>query len=138
MSLRASRWHDRRVQLQLEREVLEWLREQLPNHDPWHVWTNFEFIDDEGRINEVDALVLAPAQVHHRIAEARKPMATLHTALKTDGREIVDNPRLLTDRKAKRLKKDPCGASCPWPRPRSACHSSNQWSSFPPRACCAT
>jgi hypothetical protein len=33
----------------------------LPDRDPWHAWTNFEFIDDEGKVNEVDALVLSPA-----------------------------------------------------------------------------
>ena len=61
MSLGANRWHViAESSYSWEREALEWLREQLPNHDPWHVWTNFEFIDDEGRINEVDALVLGP------------------------------------------------------------------------------
>jgi hypothetical protein len=43
-----------------EREALDWLREQLPDAEPWHAWSNFEFIDDEGRVNEVDALVLSP------------------------------------------------------------------------------
>jgi hypothetical protein len=43
-----------------EREALDWLRAELPNCDPWHAWTNFEFIDDDGKVNEVDALILSP------------------------------------------------------------------------------
>ncbi len=37
-----------------EKEALDWLREKLPYADPWHAWSNFEFIDEEGKINEVD------------------------------------------------------------------------------------
>ena len=44
-----------------EREALEFLREHLPDHEPWRAWSNFEFVDDEGRVNEVDLLVLGPA-----------------------------------------------------------------------------
>jgi len=44
-----------------EREALEFLREHLPDHEPWRAWSNFEFVDDEGRVNEVDLLVLTPA-----------------------------------------------------------------------------
>ena len=36
------------------------MRTCLPNYAPWYVWTHFEFIDDEGRVNEIDALILAP------------------------------------------------------------------------------
>lgn len=108
MTLGPTRWHViAESSYSWEREALEWLREHLPNFDPWHVWTNFEFIDDEGRINEVDALVLGPSglflvEIKSRPGEVR---GDAHTWLwKTDGRESsVDNPRLLTDRKAKRL-----------------------------------
>lgn len=44
-----------------EREALEFLREHLRDHDPWRAWSNFELVDDEGRVNEVDLLVLGPA-----------------------------------------------------------------------------
>ena len=36
------------------------MRAHLPNHEPWRAWSNFEFIGDEGRVNEVDLLVLTP------------------------------------------------------------------------------
>jgi hypothetical protein len=38
-----------------EREALEFLRELLPDRDPNHLYTNFEFIADDGSVNEVDA-----------------------------------------------------------------------------------
>ena len=44
-----------------ERDALDFARRCLPDHDPWRAWSNFEFIDDEGRVNEVDPLVLTPA-----------------------------------------------------------------------------
>ena len=60
MSLSATRWHViAESNFAWEREALDWLRNHLPDRDSWHVWTNFEFIDDEGKVSEVDALVLS-------------------------------------------------------------------------------
>src|SRR3984893_11213779 len=90
-----------------EREALDFLREHLPDHEPYRAWSNLEFIDDEGRINEVDALVLTPAGLI--LVEIKSRPGTLqgdaHTwTWTTDGRQISDdNPLLLTNRKAKRL-----------------------------------
>ena len=59
MSMGGNRWHViAESSFPWEREALEWLRAQLPDRDPWNVWTNFEFIDDQCRISEVDALSL--------------------------------------------------------------------------------
>lgn len=108
MSLSASRWHViAQSNFPWEREALEWLRAQLPDREPWHVWTNFEFIDDEGKVNEVDALALTPAGLF--VIEIKSRPGTVsgdaHTwTWSTDGRDrSVDNPLLLTDRKSKRL-----------------------------------
>lgn len=108
MTLGASRWHVvSESRYSWEREAQEWLRTCLPNYDPWHVWTNFEFIDDEGRVNEVDALILAPGglflvEIKSRPGEVRGDAHTWNW--RSDGRErTLDNPLLLTDRKAKRL-----------------------------------
>jgi serine/threonine protein kinase len=90
-----------------EREALEWLRSRLPDRDPWGVWTNFEFIDDEGKINEVDALVLSPAGLF--LVEIKSRPGVVHGdahtwSWTTDGREYTyDNPLILANRKAKRL-----------------------------------
>jgi serine/threonine protein kinase len=90
-----------------EREALEFLREHLPDREPWRAWSNFEFIDDEGRVNEVDALVLTPACLV--LVEIKSRPGTLrgdaHSwTWRTEGREITtDNPLPLANRKAKRL-----------------------------------
>ena len=56
-----SRWQAvSQSQFAWEREALDWLRSHLPDREPWHAWTNFEFIDEEGKVNEVDALSLTP------------------------------------------------------------------------------
>lgn len=41
-----------------EREGLEYLRERVPQHSPYRVWTNFEFRDTHGGWHEVNALML--------------------------------------------------------------------------------
>jgi len=90
-----------------EKDALDWLREHLPDRDPWHAWSNFEFIDDEGKVNEVDALVISPAGAF--LIEIKSRPGTVagdaHTwAWETDGRHyFYDNPLILANRKAKRL-----------------------------------
>lgn len=108
MSLGGNRWHViAESSFPWEREALEWLRSKLPDRDPWNVWTNFEFIDDEGKINEVDALVLSSAGLF--LVEIKSRPGTVdgdaHTwTWTTDGREYTyDNPLILANRKAKRL-----------------------------------
>jgi serine/threonine protein kinase len=108
MSLGGNRWHViAESNFPWEREALEWLRAKLPDRDPWNVWTNFEFIDDEGKISEVDALVLSSAGLF--LVEIKSRPGTVdgdaHTWTWTmDGRDYTyDNPLLLANRKAKRL-----------------------------------
>jgi len=90
-----------------EREALDWLREQLPDGEPWHAWSNFEFIDDEGRVNECDGLVLSPQGLFLLEVKSRPGVLTgdAHTWTWSDnGRSVTDdNPLILTNRKAKRL-----------------------------------
>lgn len=108
MTLSASRWHViSESNFAWEREALEWLRTNLPDRDSWHVWTNFEFIDDEGKVNEVDAMVLSPAGLF--LVEIKSRPGVLrgdaHSwTWTTDGRtSTYDNPLILANRKAKRL-----------------------------------
>ena len=90
-----------------EREALEFLREHLPDYDPWRAWSNIEFIDDEGRVNEVDCLALTSAGLI--LIEIKSRPGTVqgdpHTwTWTTDGRRYSDdNPLPLANRKAKRL-----------------------------------
>ncbi len=108
MSMGGNRWHViAESNFPWEREALEWLRSQLPDRDPWSVWTNFEFIDDEGKISEVDALVLSPMGLF--LVEIKSRPGTVdgdaHSwTWTTDGREhTYDNPLILANRKSKRL-----------------------------------
>ena len=108
MTLGASRWHViAESNFAWEREALDWLRSNLPDRDSWHVWTNFEFIDDEGKVSEVDALVLSPAGLF--LVEIKSRPGVLrgdaHSwTWTTEGRSnTYDNPVILANRKAKRL-----------------------------------
>ncbi len=108
MTLGATRWHAiSDSNFEWERDALAWLKAELPDRDPWHAWTNFEFIDDSGRVNEVDALILSPAGLFLVEIKSRPGVLSgdAHTwTWTTDGRDYTyDNPLILTDRKAKRL-----------------------------------
>jgi serine/threonine protein kinase len=108
LTLSANRWHViAESSFAWEREALEWLRAHLPDRDSWHVWTNFEFIDDEGKVNEVDALVLSPAGLFLVEIKSRPGLlrGDAHSwTWTTDGRSFTyDNPLILANRKAKRL-----------------------------------
>ena len=90
-----------------EQEGLDFLRRQLPDHEPYRVWANFEFIAQDSSINEVDALVLTPKGLYlveiksHPGEIAGDASSWVWTC---DGRRrVFDNPRLLADRKAKKL-----------------------------------
>jgi serine/threonine protein kinase len=86
---------------------LELVREHLPDHEPWRAWSNFEFIDDQGRVNEVDLLLLCPRGLV--LVEIKSRPGTVegdaHSwAWSNEGRRTTaDNPLLLANRKAKRL-----------------------------------
>ncbi len=40
-----------------EREALEFIRQSLPDHDPWKAWARLQFAADDGSENEIDLLV---------------------------------------------------------------------------------
>ena len=79
----------------------------LPNHDPWHAWTNFEFVDDESKVNEVDVLVLRPTDFFLIEIKSRRGVVAgdTHTwPWARDGKQYsYHNPLIPANRKAKRL-----------------------------------
>jgi hypothetical protein len=87
-----------------ERAGLMTIRDLLPDGDPFRAWANLECLGDDGSANEVDLLVLARNGLHlielkHWQGRISGDAATwLH-----NGRP-VDNPLLLANRKAKRLR----------------------------------
>ncbi len=91
-----------------ERDALEFIRQRLPDREPYRAWSNFEFIADDGSINEVDLLVLTPAgffliEIKSRPGILRGDAGTWtwehERRLVTD-----DNPVFAANRKAKKLK----------------------------------
>lgn len=90
-----------------EAEALDFLRQGLPDHEPYRAWSNFEFLADDGTINEVDALVLTPmglflVEIKSRPGELG---GDIHTwTWRNAGRvRTEDNPLFLANRKARKL-----------------------------------
>ena len=108
MSISSERWKQiTPSQFPWEREALDYVREHLPDCDPYRVWANFEFIADDGTINEVDILVLTPRGFF--LVEIKSRPGTLSGDRATwvwthEGRtHTEDNPIILANRKAKKL-----------------------------------
>lgn len=90
-----------------EREALDFVRSELPDHDPYLAWSNFEFVGQDGSINEIDLLVLSPnglflVEIKSRPGEVSGDANTW--MWNNDGRVMTtDNPVLLANRKSQRL-----------------------------------
>lgn len=87
-----------------EIEGLRYLKSKLPTTTPFRAWTNFEFLDSQGRWHEVDALVLARGRLH--LIELKYFSGRLYgndTQWLRDGRRAEESPLLLARRKAQRF-----------------------------------
>jgi len=90
-----------------EKEALDYIRSQFPTHEPYRAWSNFEFIADDGSLNEVDLLVFTPQGFF--LVEIKSNSGVLagdtHTwTWQRDGHQkAVDNPLFLANQKAKKL-----------------------------------
>ena len=92
-----------------EKEALDYLRRQLPGHEPYRAWSNFEFIAANGFINEVDALVggrsrLYLVEIKSRPGRLTGDQGTWTWHTESGRRLFEDNPRKLANLKAKKLK----------------------------------
>jgi serine/threonine protein kinase len=90
-----------------EREALDYLRQNLPDHEPWRVWSNFDFMADDGSINEVDALVVSRVgffliEIKSHSGEVSGDQGSLYFRGETLPK-VIDHPRRLTSLKCKRL-----------------------------------
>jgi len=91
-----------------EREALDFIREHFPQREPYHAWQLFEFIADDGSVNEVDLLVLTPVgfflvEIKSRPGLLRGDAGTW--TWKTEGKlHTQDNPVISANTKAKKLK----------------------------------
>ncbi|WP_412851560.1 BREX system serine/threonine kinase PglW [Ectothiorhodospira shaposhnikovii] len=91
-----------------EQEALNWVRQALPDHEPYRAWANFEFIAQDGSINEVDLLVLTPkgcylVEIKSHPGAMGGDAGTWIWEKPNGQRKAFDNPRLLADRKARKL-----------------------------------
>ena len=90
-----------------EREALDYIKARLTDSEPFRAWSNFEFIAEDGSINEVDLLVISLHKVY--LVEIKSWSGVISGDPNTwrrevDGKEfLVDSPLLLANRKAKKL-----------------------------------
>lgn len=90
-----------------EREALTYIRERFPEHEPYRAWSNFEFIADDGSINEVDLLIFSKVGFFLIEIKSRPGTITGDTGAWTwshEGRRYTDdNPLIKANNKAKKL-----------------------------------
>jgi len=92
-----------------EREALEFVRDQFPSNEPYRAWANFEFIGDDGSINEVDLLVFTPQgifliEIKSRPGRLCGDVGTWTWETQGKPPATVDNPLFLANSKAKKLR----------------------------------
>ncbi|MDQ3647623.1 MAG: BREX system serine/threonine kinase PglW [Actinomycetota bacterium] len=92
-----------------EREALDFIKERFPRTSAHRAWSNFEFIASDGSINEVDLLAVTPRGVF--LVEIKSwperiegDQGTWYRIVDERRERAEDNPLLLNNRKAKRLK----------------------------------
>jgi serine/threonine protein kinase len=92
-----------------EQTALQFVKERLPDHEPYRAWANFEFLEG-GAIGEVDLFVVSPkglflVEIKSWPGRIRGDQGTWWKTKPGDARERpLDNPVIITNRKAKRLK----------------------------------
>lgn len=110
MPIPPKRWHEVTPSKHAhERDALAYLREHLPGHEPCRAWTNFEFLAQDGSVNEVDALVVGRnglflVEIKGHPGEVSGDSSTLRFRDGVSIRATIDHPLYLANLKAKRLK----------------------------------
>lgn len=92
-----------------EADALRFIRDKFPPGADYHAWSNFEFLASDGSINEVDLLVASPwgiflVEIKSRPGCLSGDQSVWSWTSSEGRRHTADNPLLLTNRKAKRLK----------------------------------
>lgn len=91
-----------------EQDALNFVRERFPAHEPYRAWTNFEFVAQDGSVNEVDLLVITPmgfflVEIKSRPGIIRGDQQHWTWEGSEGDIRVADNPLLLANRKAKKL-----------------------------------
>lgn len=92
-----------------EREALDFIKERFPATPAHRAWSNFEFIGSDNSINEVDLLAVTPrgvfmVEVKSWPERIEGDQGTWYRIADDRRQRAEDNPLLLCNRKAKRLK----------------------------------
>jgi serine/threonine protein kinase len=92
-----------------EQQALDLLREHLPDSPPFRAWSNFEFIAEDGSINEVDALVVSSDRIYlveikHWAGHISGNQNSWLVRSPSGRMRYEENPLLLANRKARKLK----------------------------------
>ena len=108
MPLSPSRWKQfTESRYAHEREALEFLRQNLPDQETTFLYSNFEFIADDGSVNEIDALAVTHAGIFLLELKSRGGIVSGNRHLwdwTRDGHSItVDSPLILANAKARKL-----------------------------------
>ena len=108
MDVTSTRWREvAPSEYPREREALAFVRDGLPDHEPYRAWSNFEFLADDGSIYEVDLLVLTPKGFFLVEIKSHLGVVTGDQGIwswRHEGSvDTIDNPLLLANRKAKKL-----------------------------------
>lgn len=110
-----------------EQEALTFIREVLPNTDPYHLWELVELVDPgTGRLLEIDALILGYRALY--LVEIKSGPGTYegdtvdwYRSVPGEPTRPMDPPLRATNYKAKVLKsllqRRMGGAPCPWVQP---------------------
>ena len=91
-----------------EQEAIDFIQAGFPAQDNYVAWSNFEFIADDGSINEVDTLIACPQGIF--LVEIKSKPGTVsgdanYWVWEHDGKRHSDeSPLILANRKCKRLK----------------------------------
>ena len=109
MKADSTRWTEiTPTQYPWEREAIDFVREKLPDHDPYRGFALFEFIASNGSINEVDLLAVVPSGIY--LIEIKSWPGVVSGdqrdwVREQEGRRprYDENPLLGADRKSKRL-----------------------------------
>lgn len=109
MDAKSPRWRQiTPSQYAWEADALDYLRTLLPDRDPYRAWANLEYTSREGRVYEVDALVITPNGIF--LIEIKSTPGTVSGDSATwrwandRGTSTRDNPLRLANYKAKVLK----------------------------------
>ena len=105
----SNRWKEvRRSEFPWEREALDFVREGLPEQEPFRAWSNFEFVPLDGGVYEIDLLVLTPRGIALVEIKSRPGILSGDSGTwswrKGESAFVEDNPLLLASRKAKKLR----------------------------------